>query len=255
MELGLDGRVVLVTGGSTNIGAATAVAFGREGARVAITYRSRLEAAEKVAREVEEAGGEACVAPFALEDPGSATEIVRLVLNRWGALDVLVNNAVSWHGTPPGTVAPIFEATDQWASVIDGNLGGHLRVLHCALPTLRNSDAGRVVNVSSVVASRGVWGATAIGAAKAGLHGATRTLAWELGPAGVLINVVMPGLVLDGKDGTVPIPRQVLEEARRDLPTGRFPLARHVADMIVFLCSSANASITGEVIRVTGGLA
>lgn len=94
-----------------------------------------------------------------------------------------------------------------------------------------------------------------LAAAKAGLHGATRSLAWELGPDGVLVNVVMPGLVLDGKDEAerAGLPPQLLQEVLRELPTGKLPLARHVADTVVFLCSSANGAITGEVVRVTGG--
>ncbi|MFE0131909.1 SDR family NAD(P)-dependent oxidoreductase [Streptomyces sp. NPDC059037] len=255
MDLGLQGRVALITGGSTNIGAATAVAFGREGARVALTYRSRGEAAEKVARAVKEAGGRAMALPYDLADDASARRTVDAVLDRWGTLDVLVNNAASWEGPPPGPHSPPFEDGTDWEPVLDANLTGHLRLLHHALPRLRRSSAGRVVNVSSIVAARGAHGTTVLAAAKAGLHGATRSLAWELGPDGVLVNVVMPGLVLDGKDEAerAGLPPQLLQEVLRELPTGRLPLARHVADTVVFLCSSANGAITGEVVRVTGG--
>jgi NAD(P)-dependent dehydrogenase (short-subunit alcohol dehydrogenase family) len=256
MDLGLRDRCVLVTGATTNIGAATATAFGREGARVMLTYHRRREAAQKVAQTVQEAGGVASIVPFALADPHSAAAAVDAVVNEWGALDVLVNNAAPRPGsaTGPGAAA-LFEHADSWAGVLDANLNGPLRLTRYALPPLRRSDAGRIVNVSSVLAVRGAAGSTAMAAAKAGLHGATRALAWELGPDGLLVNVVMPGIVLDGKDEPVPLPEAVLEQARMETPIGRFPLAAHVANVIVFLGSSGNLSMTGEIIRVTGGLA
>jgi NAD(P)-dependent dehydrogenase (short-subunit alcohol dehydrogenase family) len=256
MDLGLRDRCVLVTGATTNIGAATATAFGREGARVMLTYHRQREAAQKVAQTVVEAGGVGSVVPFALEDPLSAAAAVDAVLTEWGALDVVINNAAPRPGSANGPGATMsFEHADNWASVLDANLNGHLRLTREALPALRRSNAGRIVNVSSVLAVRGAAGSTAMAAAKAGLHGATRALAWEGGSSGVLVNVVMPGIVLDGKDEPVPLPEAVLDQARREIPLGRFPLAAHVANVIVFLGSSGNLSMTGEIVRVTGGLA
>src|SRR5262249_7396431 len=145
--------------------------------------------------------------------------------------------------------------TEEWAAVVEANLSGHLRMLWHAIPAIRRSPAGRIVNVSTALVERGAPGATGLIAAKAGLHGATRALAWELGNDGILVNVVMPGLVLDGHDQEVPIPEAVRDQARREVPIGRLPLAHEVANAIVFLCSSANGSITGEVLRVTSGRA
>jgi 3-oxoacyl-[acyl-carrier protein] reductase len=246
VELGLRDRSVLVTGGSSNIGAATAVAFGREGARVSLTYKTGRRAAEKVAAEIEQAGGEAHVLAFDLADEGGPARLVDAVTGHWGGLDVLVNNAVRWADAPRE-----FGVDAGWEALVDTNLTGQLRVLRAALPALRGSDGGRIVNVSTSLVERGMAGSVAYTAAKAGLSGASRSLAWELGREGVLVNVVMPGWVLDGKD--VEVPQAMVDEQTARLPTGELPSCRHVADAVVFLCSQANRSITGETLHVTGG--
>jgi 3-oxoacyl-[acyl-carrier protein] reductase len=255
MDLGLRSRAVLVTGGSSNIGAATAVAFGREGARVSLTYKSDKEAAEKVAAQVEQAGGEAHVLPFDLEDADGPARLVDSVTEHWGALDVLVNNAVRWadHNPVDGPRTFADEPDGGWVTLIDANLTAQLHVLRAALPALKRSDAGRIVNVSTSLVERGMVGSVAYTAAKSGLYGASRSLAWEVGGDGLLVNVVMPGWVIDGKDLPFEIPQAVMDEQTSRLPTGRLPSCQHVADTVVFLCSQANQSITGEIVRVTGG--
>ncbi len=256
MDLGLKGRAVLVTGASANIGAATAVAFGREGARVALTYHRNGAAAQNVAREVERSGGSAYVLPFDLEDPDGAARLIDDVADHWGGLDVLVNNAVRWADTGPGPMETTFEETQQWELLLDANLAGHMRVIHRALPLLRRSPAGRMVTLSTSVIRRGVPGAAIYTAAKAGLYGLTTSLAWEVGSDGVLVNLVLPGWTMDGSDLPDPLPEELrflLEEHCKNTPTHRLTSSRHVADTIVFLCSSANGSITGEEVWVTGG--
>ncbi|AGL15724.1 SDR family NAD(P)-dependent oxidoreductase [Actinoplanes sp. N902-109] len=254
MDLALRDRAVLVTGGSSNIGAATAVAFGREGARVALTYRSRKDAAEKVAGDVRAAGGQAYVTAFDLADPDAGQRLVDEVVAHWGGLDVLVNNAVRWADSSPAERPPAFEQDPtDWRVQIDANVTGTLRVLRSAMPALRAGGAGRIVNLSTSLVERGMPGAVPYTAAKAALLGATRSIAWEAGRDGVVANVVMPGWVIDGKELPFEIPQALLAEQTGRLPTGALPSARHVADAIVFLSSPVNKSITGEVIRVTGG--
>jgi 3-oxoacyl-[acyl-carrier protein] reductase len=255
MDFGLRNRAVLVTGGSSNIGAATAVAFGREGARVALTYKSNKEAADKVVADVEQAGGQAVAVPFDLEDPAAPAALINTVTQHWGGLDVLVNNAVRWADRNP-TAAPRFESDEEaaWVGLIDANLTGYLRVLHAALPALRASDSGRIVNLSTSLVERGMVGSVAYTAAKSGIYGASRSLAWEVGGDGILVNVVMPGWVIDGKDLPFEIPQAVMDEQTGRLPTGKLPSCKHVADAVVFLASQANQSITGEIVHVTGGV-
>ncbi len=254
MDMELRGRAVLVTGGSSNIGAATAEAFGREGARVALTYHGRKEAADEVAGKVTAAGGEAYVVQFDLEDHEAPTRLVDDVVGHWGGLDVVVNNAVRWADRNPVEGEARFERDQtDWEGLIDANLTAHLRLLHAALPALRASGTGRIVNISTSLVERGMVGSVAYTAAKSGLTGMSRSLAWEVGGDGVLVNVVMPGWVIDGKDLPFEIPEAMMDEQTGRLPTGELPSCRHVADAVVFLGSPRNQSITGEIVRVTGG--
>jgi 3-oxoacyl-[acyl-carrier protein] reductase len=260
MDLGLKNRSVLVTGGSSNIGAVTAIAFGREGARVAITYRQNREAAENVARQIAEAGGSAYTLPFDLEDREGAKRIVDATASRWGGLDILVNNAVRWADTGPGPMETMFDQTPQcvWEQLLTANLVGHMRVIYHAVPVLRKSSAGRMATLSTSVIERGVPGAGVYTAAKAGLHGLMRSLAWEVGPDGVLVNLILPGWTMDGSPLPDPMPEELqhlLDEHCKNTPTNRLTKTQHVADTILFLCSPINGSITGEAIWVTGGFA
>jgi NAD(P)-dependent dehydrogenase (short-subunit alcohol dehydrogenase family) len=255
MELGLRGRVILITGATANIGAATAVAFGREGASVALTYRHNEQAAHEVASKVEAAGGEATVLPFDLTDPGDAERLVADVVDRWDRLDALVNNAVRWPGGFPGPMDEMFDEIPDWETDVAANLFGHMRVIHAALPVLRRSSAGRIATISTSMLERGIAGGVLYTAAKGGLHGFNRSLAWELKDE-VLTNIVMPGWTVDGATLPDPLPedlRMVIENHCRQTPTGQLVAADHVADTIAFLCSPLNGSITGEVVKVTGG--
>ncbi len=196
MELGLAQRVVLVTGSSSGIGRATALAFGREGAHVGITYRSQRQQAEETARRVIEAGGQAVVVPYDLAREETIKEAVETVGQQWGHIDVLVNNAVQW-----GTLEDMSKRFEEvpmssWKPTLDLQLSGVYHTLQQVVPLMRARGWGRIVNVSSNVAEDGIPGAGAYAAAKAGLHGLTRVLARELGPVGILSNVVMPGFTL-----------------------------------------------------------
>ena len=256
MDLGLEDKAILITGASANIGAATALAFAREHARVALTYHRNKDAAQDVARQVDQAGGRAYLVPFDLEDPDGPARLVDRVADHWNGLDVLVNNAVRWADSGPGPMETTFAETGDWERLINANLTGHMRVIHRAVPVLCRSAAGRIVTLSTSVIRRGVRGAAIYTAAKAGLHGLTRSLAWEVGPQGVLVNLVLPGWTIDGAPLSDPLPAELqflLDEHCKNTPTGRLTSSRHVADTIVFLCSSANGSITGEAIWVTGG--
>lgn len=254
MDMGLRNRAVLITGATANIGAATALAFGREGARVALTYCHNKDGAQQVACEITKAGGSAYVLPFDLEDPDAAQKLVDNVADHWGGLDVLVNNAVRWADTGPGPMETTFDETPDWERLLNANLSGHMRVMYAAIPVLRKSPAGRIVTLSTSVIRRGVRGAAIYTAAKAGLHGLTRSLAWDVGKDGILVNLVLPGWTMDPSPEPMPEELQfLLDEHCKNTPTGRLTASRDVASTIVFLCSSANGSITGEEVWVTGG--
>ena len=253
MKLGLEGKVVLITGGSRGIGRAAALAFAREGARVALTYNSDRARAEAVVAELRASGAEGMAVAMALADHRSIDAAVQSIAQRWQTVDALVNNAVDW-GTQPPWEAPPFEELDPsyWQPLLTANIAGHYRAIQRVLPGMRGRGWGRIVNVSSSIARDGMAGSGHYGAAKAALHGLTRTLARELGPAGILTNVVMPGLTLTEQIREM-VPAAEREELARQSPIRRLLTPEDVVPTIVFLASAANTAVTGEVIRASGG--
>ncbi len=255
METGLKNRVVLVTGSTAGIGRAIAIAFGREGAKVGVTYTNNKAAAEETAEKVIEAGGEALVVPYDLADDDSIRAAVQGLKEEWGTIDVLVNNAVKWQNQEEAKEKVLFEEVPpaQWRDRIRSSLEGAYLTIQCVVPMMRSQGWGRIVNISSNIAEDGIVGAGAYASAKAGLHGLTRVLAWELAPVGILTNVVMPGLTVTER-AKQSIPPQILQEKASRIPTGRLSTAEDVAPLVVFLGSAANTHVNGEMIRVTGGL-
>ncbi len=250
MDLGLKGKSVLVTGSSSGIGRATAIAFGAEGARVAVTYHKNRQGAEETAEKVRSAGGESLVVHYDLADLNSIQSDIESIKQEWETLHVLVNNAMPMdHAGPTGQE---FEEVplEAWQSMLRSTLEGITLTIQCALPLMRKSGWGRIVNISSD-ATDGWPGLGPYATAKAGLHGLTRTLAVELGPANILSNVVMPGFVLTEHNQQVPAQHQ--EQVKQHTPTRQLTTPEDVAALIVFLGSGANRQITGEVIRITGG--
>src|SRR5690606_1845307 len=248
MDTGLRERVVLVTGGSSGIGTATAVAFAREGARVAITYRTHEQAARKVAAAIEEAGGEAFCTPMDLEDPQSAQRAVDAVLERWGRVDVLVANAVRWGGDAPDPSRRFEDVpVEEWQAMVGANLVGAAAAVRAVLPGMRARRWGRIVLISSGVAEDGLPGPGAYGTAKAGLHGMARALAWDGGRDGILVNVVAPGFTLTER--ALDFPQEIIDRLSAAVPTRRLSGPEEVAGLVVFLGSAANGNLTGELVR------
>jgi NAD(P)-dependent dehydrogenase (short-subunit alcohol dehydrogenase family) len=247
MKLGLAGRTVLVTGGSSGIGAALATAYGREGANVVVTYRSDASGAAATAEAVEQAGGQALTATFDLADPASAEAVVATALARYGHLDVLVANAVVWpQRSPTGRIEDL--PPDAWTSGLRANVEGTFALAQAALPHLRASNQGRILFISTGLAEEGMPGAAIYTTAKSAIHGLARSLAWEGGGDGVLVNTIAAGLTLTDRN------RSRLPGAMRDATASRTPLGRlstpeDLVAPVLFLTSAANSSITGEVLR------
>ncbi|MFI7047910.1 SDR family NAD(P)-dependent oxidoreductase [Streptosporangium sandarakinum] len=248
MQLGLAGKVVLVTGASTTIGRATALAFADEGAHVAVGYHTNLKAAEETAAEAERRGATAITWRLDLGDPGSLHAAIGQVRDRLGPISVLVNNAVRWPDWPePGE---LFETAppERFTTSVIANLVGPYLLARAAVADMREHGWGRVVHVSTGLVEDGFPGNVSYVAAKAGLHGLNRVMSRELAAAGILTNVVMPGFT----PGDRPMPQELLDKAAAAAATGRVTHPGDVARMIVFLCSAANTNTTGEAIRTDG---
>jgi NAD(P)-dependent dehydrogenase (short-subunit alcohol dehydrogenase family) len=250
MDTGLRGRAVLITGGSSGIGRATAIAFGREGAKVALTYRSDRDAANRVAGEIENAGAEGIAVPLDLSAPESIDAAVEHVFTRWRGLDTLVANAVRW---PQDARRPLAESDPLvWERAMRANLEGTTRTVRAAWPALAASGHGRVVLVSTGVTRHGMAGASAYATAKAGLEGLASALKWEGGEKGILINTVAPGFTVTERN-LATFGDEVRETVRSRTPSRRLTVPEDVASAIVYLGSPANGNISGAYLPVAGG--
>lgn len=257
VELGLQDRVVFVTGGSSGIGRATAIAFGRERARIALTYRTNRDGAAATVDTITAAGGQATAIRLDLADPAGIHAAVDHVTDRWGGIDVLVNNAAETarHADAFNPAGPAFPdiPPEHWLPQLITGQAGIFHTLQATLPAMRGRDRGRIVFVSSGAAEHGGPREQAYAASKAALVGLTASLARELGPDGILVNIVMPAMTTTERVlRTVPEPVQ--QAIAGHLATGRLSAPEDVANAIVFLCSAANGNITNETVRVTGGI-
>jgi NAD(P)-dependent dehydrogenase (short-subunit alcohol dehydrogenase family) len=253
MDLGLTGRVAIVTGGSHGIGRATAEQFAREGARVAITYRRHKEEAETLVDSLRSAGTDACASFLDLAEAASIREAVATTQERWGRIDALVNNAVEWQQGPVLATVPFEDLPSaEWERLIRTNIEGVYSAMQAVLPAMKARGWGRIVTVSSVWAEEGMPGFAWSATAKSALHGLNHTIAKEAGPAGILANIVAPGLTAtEGVHAN--FPGDALKRQARGVCIRRLPRPDEVASVIVFLCSAENRVITGEVVRPTGG--
>lgn len=250
MELGLEGRTVIVTGGSGGLGRRVVRAFADEGADVLITYHQARAEAELLAKEF---GDHARAVRFALDDAGSATAVVSAALDWTGRVDVLINNAVLWGGMATDWDRPFETVPDEgWTSTLLVNIEGAVRLTRAVVPVLRERTWGRLVHISSSIATDGMIGGEYYGAAKSALHGFSRSIAFSLGGSGdILSNVVVPGLTRT--DTNTDIAAAAGDHFATRAPIARLLDADEVARPIVYLASAANTGITGQAITVTGG--
>jgi NAD(P)-dependent dehydrogenase (short-subunit alcohol dehydrogenase family) len=253
MDMGLSQRVALVTGASSGIGAAIAGALAAEGAQVAIGYHSGRDAAEQLAGRIEQQGGSALLVQHDLWDPASLRAAVDVVTRTLGSLDVLVTCAWVSPGWAPPTAEAEATPAEAWQQQLRANVEGTAYTVQAALPHMRARGWGRIVLISSGAAEDGSAGLEHYGTAKAALHGLSRSLARSAGPAGILTNVVMPGLIATQRHRQT-IPAAVLDGVAAQTPTRRLATEDDVARVVVFLASAANCSVTGAELRVGGGM-
>jgi len=248
MDLGLSGRVVLVTGAGGGAGPAIVEAFAAEGAAVAVHYRSSADRAEAAATAVRDGGGRALTVQADLGDRRSIEEAVAAVERGLGPVTVLVT-ATSAYRTER-----IAETTDEsWTSVVDDMLGATFRACRAVVPGMQSAGFGRIVNIASRSGLVGVARSAHYAAAKAGIVGLTRSLAKELGPQGILVNAIAPVMIRTEVDGKPSIPKDRAAELAKSIPLRRIATPEDVARVVVWLGSAANTYVTGEVISLHGG--
>lgn len=252
MDTGLEGKTVLITGGSSGIGKATALMFAEETeAQVAITYYQNEEGAKEIVEAIENNGGQALAVPMMLEDHAGIQKTVAETADRFGSIDVLVNNAVFWGDRKNRGKSFEEMPLSQWEETIGVNLFGMVKVTQEVVPFMRKTQWGRIINVSSDVALHSMKGSGPYGSLKSALFGFTANLVEELSEDGVLSNVVIPSWTLTERAINY-FPEEFRQQAIKAFPANRVTLPEDVASMIVYLGSAANGHVNGEQICVTG---
>jgi len=242
----LAGKVAVVTGGTRGIGRAIAEDLAKNGADIAINYRSSAAEANEFVRQVEAMGRRGLAVQADVASFADAQKMIDAVVSELGRLDILVNNAGM---NRDGVIWKMTE--EQWDSVIDVDLKGTFNYIRAAAPIFKEQRSGKIVNVTSINGLRGKFGQSNYTAAKGGVNALTKTVARELGRFSVNVNAVAPGLI--ETDMVKQAPDQVREMALTEILLGRLGQPEEVAWVVTFLCSEMSRHITGEIISVDGG--
>jgi 3-oxoacyl-[acyl-carrier protein] reductase len=245
----LNQKVAIVTGASRGIGQAIAEVLAGEGAKVVVNYNSSAEAAEEVVGRIQAAGGQAVTFKADVGNFEDAQSLVKMTLDTYDQVDILVNNA----GTTRDMLLMMMKE-DDWDIVINTNLKSMFNCCKAALrPMIRKKNGGRIINISSIVGLAGQGGQTNYAASKAGIIGFTKSLAKEVGSRDITVNAIAPGFFPTAL--TEVLPGDMVQKALELIPLGRLGELEEVAHLVAFLASDKAAYITGEVIRVDGGMA
>ncbi len=243
--MSLENRVVLITGGSRGIGRATAIEFAKEGADIAFFYRHSKGMADETISLVEQYNVKCKAYKVDVSDFDQVKKGIEQVISDFGRIDVLINNAGIITDFKPVEDVPL----DEWEEVIDVNLKGMFYCTKVAVPYLKESGQGAIVNLSSVAGRMGGSVGVAYASSKAGVIGFTFALAQELINDDVTVNAVAPGPI--ATEMILRLPKETQEKIRKRVPMGRLGTPEEIARSIVFLAT--NRFITGEVLDVNGG--
>ena len=243
----IDGAVVVVTGGARGIGRAIAEELGREGARVVVNYAKSKEAAEDLVAQLQQNGSPGAAAIQAdVSDAAQATKLIEETLQRFGRIDVLVNNAGINVDRSLKNLTP-----EDWDKVIKNDLSSYFYTTKAALPHFTQQKSGKIINISSVIGQMGNFGQANYAAAKAGIIGLTKTAALELARSNITVNAICPGFIATEMFESMPDKAKEAVVAR--IPLGRVGTAHEVARAVRYLIVDGDY-ITGASLNINGGL-
>ncbi|MBR5666086.1 MAG: 3-oxoacyl-[Lachnospiraceae bacterium] len=245
--MNLNGKIAVITGGTRGIGYAVAQKLVECGAKLALIAAHGGERAEEAVKNLTDIGAEARLYVCNIANPAEVSETAEKILADFGGVDILVNNA----GITRDNLLPAL-TTDDISEVIDVDLKGAIYVTKAFIRTFVKRKGGSIINISSVVGMMGNKGQTNYAAAKAGIIGFTKSVAKEYGRRNIRCNAIAPGYI--ATDMTSVLGAEVTEELTKQLPLGRLGKPEDVAELALFLAGDASAYITGEVIKVDGGM-
>ena len=243
----LEGKVALVTGAGRGIGKAIAVRFAQEGANVAFTDLAINEAVEETVKEIEALGVKAKAYASNAANFDETHEVVKQVVEDFGRIDVLVNNAGI---TKDGLMMRMSEA--QWDAVINVNLKSALNFIHAVTPIMAKQRGGSIINMSSVVGVSGNAGQCNYSASKAGMIGLAKSIAKEMGPRGIRANCIAPGFIIT--DMTNQLSQEVKDQWAQQIPMRRGGTPEDVANVALFLASDLSSYVSGQTIHCCGAM-
>ncbi len=244
----LTGKTALVTGASRGIGRAIALKLAADGAKVALNFAGNLAKAEEVKAEIESGGGAAMLVQCNVADFETVNAIVKKILDAWGTVDILINNA----GITRDNLLLKMSESD-FDEVISTNLKGVFNCTKAVTKIMMKQRSGRIVNMASVVGLKGNVSQANYAAAKAGIIGFTKSAARELAPRGVTVNAIAPGFI--ETDMTAALTEKIKADLLQTIPMGRMGAPEDIANAVEFLVSENAAYITGQVINIDGGMA
>ena len=244
----LEGRNAIVSGGSQGIGTATSLELAREGANVCVLYRKHEEEAKQVVDEIKAMGRKAIHVACDIASFKDAERVVKTALAEFGRIDIMVNNAgMNWDGV-------CWKMTEeQWDRVIEVNLKGYFNFVRQVAPLFKDQKYGKIINITSINGIRGKFGQSNYSAAKAGIIGYTKALAKELGPFGVNVVAIAPGLIETAMMSQNEARDKIIDMAMNEMALKRIGLPEDVATVIAFFASDKARHVTGEVVKVDGG--
>ncbi len=248
IDFGLSGKVAIVTGASQGIGASIAAAFAQAGAQVVVSSR-KLESVVQVARDIESMGGQALAVQAHMGNPDQVKSLVAQTLEKWGRVDIAVNNA----GTNPH-FGPILTADEgQFEKTMDVNLKGYFRLAKEVVPNMKQQRGGKIINIASIAGLRPPHKMGVYGISKAGDIMLTQVLARELGQYNIQVNAIAPGIVKTKLSRALWENEELMAQYEANVPLRRVGRPEDVAGAALYLASCASDWVTGTVLVVDGG--